>query len=379
MYTFRVPLDGCGSKRSCSLCDAVSNVLVIQSDQDVQEIWDTARRVTCDRPHMLDGRNSSKMSTGVAEHNVNERTIIFKPFVVDQLEVVNVPTARGGVDCWLDVQRGRFPAIQPLVETIQIGETLSVLVFLRDPLGAYDLIVRDCYAFDNSDYEAKTTSRLQLSDKQGCSRKPKLFGKWQRTEGSDARKVDATLVLHNALSAFKFPDQSQVFLKCEVEICSGKCKQQDCETAKPTITTTSTRRPVTVAARTTTTTTTTEKAFVRTTTETVACSRGSRRPECNTSAPSSPAPFTASTSSCFPGSRSARCRSTTTQPTTTTATADYRENEVSTYQATTSKPRMTKPNRFDTTPLPTTTMTPRRRPTPTTYQPSTQVKYSFIM
>lgn len=92
-YSFNVPLRGCGSKPSCAVCGTVDNILVIQADDEVQEIWDTARRITCEAS---------------GEH---EKTVIFKPFVVDMLEVVNVPTAKGAVDCWMDIQRGEYPKV----------------------------------------------------------------------------------------------------------------------------------------------------------------------------------------------------------------------------------------------------------------------------
>uniref|UniRef100_A0A182FSI4 ZP domain-containing protein n=1 Tax=Anopheles albimanus TaxID=7167 RepID=A0A182FSI4_ANOAL len=207
-FTFTVPYTGCGSKPSCAVCASVDNVLVIQTDEDVQEAWDTARRISC------------------SQSEQQQNTIIFKPFVVDQLEVVNVPTSTGGVECWMDIQRGTYPSISPIPSIIKIGEALSVLVYLRDPKGDYDVSVKDCYAFDSADYDAPTTARLQLSDKNGCSRKKKLFGLWQKT--TQTGSSGATLVVHNSIKAFKFPDRMQVFLKCDIEICRGGCGPQVC-------------------------------------------------------------------------------------------------------------------------------------------------------
>jgi Zona pellucida-like domain len=132
------------------------------------------------------------------------------------LEVVNVPTQTGGVECWMDIQVGAYPQISPIPGPIKIGETLSVLVYLKDDRNEYDLVVRDCWAYDNEDYGAKTTGRLQLSDGNGCSRKKKLFGGWSKT--TKTGNSGATLILHNALYAFKFPDKAQVFLKCDIEV-----------------------------------------------------------------------------------------------------------------------------------------------------------------
>ncbi|KAL9700351.1 hypothetical protein quinque_003792 [Culex quinquefasciatus] len=195
-FSFTVPFNGCGSKPSCSVCSSVDNVLVIQSDEDVQEAWDTARRISCSQVEQ------------------QQNTIFFKPFVVDMLEVVNVPTATGGVECWMDIQRGSYPSISPIPSIIKIGEALSILVYLRDPRGEYDVSVRDCYAYDSPDYDAQGTKRLQLSDKNGCSRKKKLFGQWQKT--TQTGNTGATLIVHNDIKAFKFPDRMQVFLKSQL-------------------------------------------------------------------------------------------------------------------------------------------------------------------
>lgn len=44
----------------------------------------------------------------------NQKTIAFKPFTVDMLEVVSVPvsTGQGTVDCWMDIQRGQYPNVR---------------------------------------------------------------------------------------------------------------------------------------------------------------------------------------------------------------------------------------------------------------------------
>ena len=58
-----------------------------------QEIWDIAQKVTC------------------ATADTNEKTVVFKPFVVDMLEVVSVPVSKGQVDCWMDIRRGAYPNV----------------------------------------------------------------------------------------------------------------------------------------------------------------------------------------------------------------------------------------------------------------------------
>lgn len=81
----------------------------------------------------------------------------------------------------MDIQIGTYPKISAIPDRIKIGETLSVLVYLKDEQNEYDLVVKDCYAYDNEDYNDKNTGRLQLSDQNGCSKKKKLFGGWQKS------------------------------------------------------------------------------------------------------------------------------------------------------------------------------------------------------
>lgn len=151
-YNFVVPYKGCGSKPSCAICDSIDNILVIQEDEEVQGEFDTARKISCSR-------------TGIDE----EKKVFFKPFIVDMLEVVDVPTATGGVSCWMDIQRGIFPKLTPIGQVIKIGEELTVLVYLRDEKKDYDLTVRNCWAYDAEDFDDKKTGKVQLSDASGCS------------------------------------------------------------------------------------------------------------------------------------------------------------------------------------------------------------------
>lgn len=151
-YEFIVPYDGCGSKPSCAICNSIDNILVIQEDEELQGEYDTARKISCSR-------------SGVEE----EKKVFFKPFIVDMLEVVEVPTENGGVSCWMDIQRGIYPQLSAIGNVIKIGEELTVLVYLRDDKKEYDLSVRNCWAYDSDDFDDKKTGKVQLSDASGCS------------------------------------------------------------------------------------------------------------------------------------------------------------------------------------------------------------------
>lgn len=56
----------------------------------------------------------------------------------------------------------------PINEIIKIGETLTILVYIKDNENQYDIRVRDCWAYDGENYESKDTHKLQLTDKEGC-------------------------------------------------------------------------------------------------------------------------------------------------------------------------------------------------------------------
>lgn len=125
---------------------------MIQAEEEVQGPWDTARKISCSR-------------SGIEE----EKKIFFKPFIVDMLDVVTVPTNGGGVECWMDIQRGKYPQISPIGEIIKIGEELTVLVYLRDGKKEYDLAVRNCWSYNHEDYDRKETGKIRLSDDNGCT------------------------------------------------------------------------------------------------------------------------------------------------------------------------------------------------------------------
>lgn len=55
-------------------------------------------------------RTSYELSTGVVSER-EEHTLKLKPFMVDMLDVVAVEGPAGGVECWMDIQKGVFPNV----------------------------------------------------------------------------------------------------------------------------------------------------------------------------------------------------------------------------------------------------------------------------
>ncbi|CAB3232064.1 unnamed protein product [Arctia plantaginis] len=228
-YSFRVPLNGCGSRPLCNACGTIDNVLVFQSDDFVQGTLDFARKVTC-------ARTSLEVSAGTGSVATKEQHILkLKPFMVDMLEVVAVEGPAGGVECWMDIQKGVFPNTTPLENSIKIGEYLTILVYLKDVRNQFNLKIHDCWAYNDENYDSPKTSKIQLTDKEGCPKKKKLIDLWQKTTSTG--KSGATLIAYSKVSAFRFPDNDQVYLTCNVELCTNNC-DANCEGVGKEITTT---------------------------------------------------------------------------------------------------------------------------------------------
>ncbi|CAF4840043.1 unnamed protein product [Pieris macdunnoughi] len=283
-YSFRVPLNGCGSRPLCNACGTIDNVLVFQTDDFVQGPSDFARKVSC-------ASTALEVSTGVKKES--SHVLKLKPFMVDMLDVVAVPGPTGGIECWMDIQRGEFPKTTPLEKSIKIGEYLTILIYLRDERNKFSLKVHDCWAYDNEDYDSPQTSKIQLTDKEGCPKKKKLIDYWQTS--TNTGKSGATVITYSKVSAFRFPETDQVYLTCNVELCTSDC-QSNCEGNEIT----TTFRPE------------------------FKCYPGSNDARCGVTAPPQivcgpdsedsrcPKPTTLSPPRCFPGSLDPRCPSPTT-------------------------------------------------------------------
>lgn len=216
-FQFTIPKPGCGT----TITEAVpqdkgngagtktvySNTIVIQSDAKVQDIWDAARKISCDWPNMF------------------QKMVSFQPFEVETLETVEVEfTADEKVDCWMDLQLGKYPESTTINSVVRIGENLSLVVFERDDEGSYDLLVRDCYAYSGPDFESPTTIKIQLTDEQGCVLREKLMSPFYKMRKSGPQ--GPIMVAYSHLQAFKFPDFMEVFTTCNIEICKQKCDDQ---------------------------------------------------------------------------------------------------------------------------------------------------------
>lgn len=57
-------------------------------------------------------RTSLEVSAGAGSVATRDQHILkLKPFMVDMLEVVAVEGPAGGVECWMDIQKGVYPNV----------------------------------------------------------------------------------------------------------------------------------------------------------------------------------------------------------------------------------------------------------------------------
>ena len=68
-----------------------------------------------------------------------------------------------------------YTQTEPITGSLKIGQELSLVVYLKDPVGNYDVAVRDCWAYDDSDVTSEKTTKLQLTTEQGCIKYDSLF------------------------------------------------------------------------------------------------------------------------------------------------------------------------------------------------------------
>ncbi|GAB1862809.1 ZP domain-containing protein [Camponotus japonicus] len=201
-YSFTVNLESCGTQFINDFEGEagqayLENVLVLQNEPGIQEVWDTVRRVRC-----------------LWEGNINKALTV--NFSVDMLNQEIVTFSGDTATAKLDIQIGKGPFAPAADGLVKIGEAMTLVVSVEGDPG-FDLQVRDCVARDEA-----STNMLQLTDERGCILKPKLFGAFQKT--NDTGNTGASIIAYAFFQAFKFPDVMDLFIECNVELCKTDCE-----------------------------------------------------------------------------------------------------------------------------------------------------------
>lgn len=115
----------------------------------------------------------------------------------------------------MDIQIGKGPNAPSVNGLVKIGDTLTMVIAIEGDPG-FDVQVQECIAHDGNRSNAVT-----LTDSRGCVLKKKLMGPWQKS--TQTGRPGVSLVAFSFFQAFKFPDQMEVFLECNVELCKNGC------------------------------------------------------------------------------------------------------------------------------------------------------------
>lgn len=175
------------------------NIVVIQYDPQVQEVWDQARKLRC------------------TWHDQYEKSVTFRPFPVDMLDVVRADFAGDNVGCWMQIQVGKGPWASEVSGLVKIGQTMTMVLAIKDDDSKFDMLVRNCLAHDGK------RAPIQLVDERGCVTRPKLMSRFTKIKNFGA---SASVLSYAHFQAFKFPDSMEVHFQCTIQICRYQCPDQ---------------------------------------------------------------------------------------------------------------------------------------------------------
>ncbi|CAH0403088.1 unnamed protein product [Chilo suppressalis] len=199
-FSFTVSLNKCGTRFFSDFQNEgqayLENVLVLQNEPGIQEVWDHIRRVRC----LWEGNLTRQLVSSVSVGMLNQITSNFSG---------DTAMAR------LDIQTGRGPFAPEANGLVKIGETMTLVVTVTGDAG-FDIFVRECIARDSD-----SRNVVPLTDSNGCVLKPKLFGAFQKTR--DTGNTGASVIAFAYFNAFKFPDEMDLIIQCDVELCKTDC------------------------------------------------------------------------------------------------------------------------------------------------------------
>ena len=179
----------------------VENTIIIQYDPQVQEVWDQARRLRC------------------TWYDYYEKAVTFKPFQVNMLNAVTANFLGDSLQCWMQIQVGKGPWASEVSGIVKIGQTMTMVLGIKDEENKFDMLVRNCVAHDGK------RTPIQLVDELGCIQRPKIMSGFQKIKNFGA---SATVVSYAYFQAFKFPDSMNVHFQCVIQVCRFSCPEPTC-------------------------------------------------------------------------------------------------------------------------------------------------------
>ena len=78
------------------------------------------------------------------------------------LDVVRADFAGDNVGCWMQIQVGKGPWASEVSGLVKIGQTMTMVLGVKDDESKVDMMVRNCVAHDGQ------RAPIQLVDEKGC-------------------------------------------------------------------------------------------------------------------------------------------------------------------------------------------------------------------
>ena len=169
----------------------VENTVIIQYDPLVQEVWDQARKLRC------------------TWYDYYEKSVTFRPFQVDMINAVTANFLGDNLQCWMQIQVGKGPWSSEVSGIVKIGQTMTMVLGIKDDENKFDMLVRNCVAHDGK------RAPIQLVDELGCVTRPKIMSTFQKIKNFGS---SASVVSYAYFQAFKFPDSMNVHFQCVIQV-----------------------------------------------------------------------------------------------------------------------------------------------------------------
>ncbi|XP_068233943.1 cuticlin-1-like [Palaemon carinicauda] len=185
----------------------IENTIIIQFDPLVQEVWDAARKLRC------------------SWYDYYEKSVTFRPFQVDMLNAVTANFLGDNLQCWMQIQVGKGPYASEVSGIVKIGQTMTMVLAIKDDENKFDMMVRNCVAHDG------VKAPIQLVDERGCITRPKIMGHFKKSKDFGS---SASVVSYAHFQAFKFPDSMNVHFQCVIQVCRYSCPEPQCGGFPPT-------------------------------------------------------------------------------------------------------------------------------------------------
>ena len=136
--------------------------------------------------------------------------------------MINAVTANflgDNLQCWMQIQVGKGPWSSEVSGIVKIGQTMTMVMGIKDDENKFDMLVRNCVAHDGK------RAPIQLVDELGCVTRTKIMSKFQKIKNFGS---SASVVSYAYFQAFKFPDSMNVHFQCVIQVCRYNCPDPVC-------------------------------------------------------------------------------------------------------------------------------------------------------